>query len=75
MLPIMEHVVHIHAKFWEMTDDLQDPHIPWEPIIQVLRESGYSGFLSSEYEGERRLYLASDVLRRQQLMLRRLLAG
>ena len=75
MLPIMDHVVHIHAKFWEMTDDLQDPHIPWEPIIRVLRDSGYRGYLSSEYEGEQRLYLASDVLRRQQLMLRRLLSA
>lgn len=73
LLPIMDHVVHIHAKFWDMTEDIQDPHIPWEPIIDVLRESGFSGYLSSEYEGERRLYLASDLLRRQQLMLRRLL--
>jgi len=74
MLPIMENVVHIHAKFWEMNDDLTDPHIPWEPIIEVLKDAGYSGFLSSEYEGERQLYLASELLRRQQLMLRRLLA-
>jgi sugar phosphate isomerase/epimerase len=74
MLPIMDHVVHIHAKFWEMTEDAQDPHIPWEPIIDVLLESDFRGYLSSEYEGERRLYVASDVLRRQHLMLRRLLA-
>ncbi len=74
MLPIMEHVVHIHAKFWEMNDDATDPHIPWEPIIDVLVQSGFKGYLSSEYEGERRLYLASELLRRQHLMLRRLLA-
>ncbi|HET9094497.1 MAG TPA: hypothetical protein VFN36_05370, partial [Solirubrobacteraceae bacterium] len=64
----------VHAKFWAMTDDLEDPHIPWAPIIDTLRDAGYRGYLSSEYEGERRLYLASDLLRRQHLMLRRLLA-
>lgn len=72
---ILDHVVHVHAKFWEMDEDATDPHIPWPRIIKVLRESGWSGYLSSEYEGERRIGLASELLRRQQLMLRRLGAG
>jgi sugar phosphate isomerase/epimerase len=72
MLAIMPHVFHVHAKFWDMSEDLTDPHVPWESIIPVLREGGYSGYLSSEYEGERRPYAASSLLRRQQVMLRRL---
>ena len=62
----------MHAKFTDMNDDHTEPHIPWESIIPVLREGGFRGYLSSEYEGERTLYRASDVLRRQQVMLRRL---
>lgn len=51
------------AKFWDMSDDLTDPHIPWEGVIKALVEGGYSGFLSSEYEGRRER--ACAVVRRR----------
>jgi sugar phosphate isomerase/epimerase len=70
---VLPYVVHVHAKFWEMTDTLTDPHIPYAEIVSVLVEGGYTGSLSSEYEGPRDLYRASDMLRRQQAMLRTLL--
>ncbi|MCS7006142.1 MAG: TIM barrel protein [Thermoleophilia bacterium] len=70
---VLPYVVHVHAKFWEMTDMLTDPHIPYAEIVTVLLEGGYTGSLSSEYEGARDLYRASDMLRRQQTMLRTLL--
>jgi sugar phosphate isomerase/epimerase len=75
MLEIMPYVFHVHAKFWDMTEEMTDPHIPWEKIVPVLAEGGYTGYLSGEYEGERRLYLASELLRRQQVMLRQLVAA
>jgi len=68
---VMPYVVHVHAKFWDMTDQLDDPHIPYDTVVQELVAGGYEGSLSSEYEGPRDLYLASDLLRRQQAMLRR----
>ncbi len=71
---VMPYVYHIHGKFWEMTDDLTDPHIPWDRVIKALVEGGYKGSISSEYEGARDLFRASDMLRRQHVMLRRLLA-
>ena len=71
---VMPYVFHVHAKFWDMTDDLTDPHIPWEGVVKALVEGGYKGSLSSEYEGARELFRASDVVRRQHVMLRRLLA-
>ena len=53
------------------------PHRPAHPVRRrsSVRSSraGSRAPLSSEYEGPRDLYRASDVLRRQQLMLRRLL--
>jgi sugar phosphate isomerase/epimerase len=75
LAPIMPYVFHVHAKFWEMTEELTDPHIPWERVIKALVEGSYKGFLSSEYEGARILFRASDVVRKQQVMLRRLLAA
>jgi sugar phosphate isomerase/epimerase len=74
LLELMPYVFHVHAKFWDMTDDLTDPHVPYEAVVKALVESGYRGSLSSEYEGARDLYRASDLVRRQQTMLRGLVA-
>jgi len=74
LVELMPYVVHVHAKFWDMNDDLTDPHVPYDAVVEALVRGGYRGSLSSEYEGPRDLYLASDVVRRQQLMLRRLVA-
>ena len=75
LVDVMPYVFHVHAKFWDMTDDLVDPHIPYHDVVTALVEGGYKGSLSSEYEGRRDLYRASDMVRRQQAMLRRLLAA
>ena len=75
LLELMRYVVHVHAKFWDMADDLTDPHIPYDAVVDALVRGGYRGSLSGEYEGPRELYRASDVLRRQQTMLRGLLTA
>jgi sugar phosphate isomerase/epimerase len=69
---LIPYVFHVHAKFWDMTDDLTDPHVPYDAVVKALVDGGYKGSLSSEYEGPRDLFLASDMVRRQQAMLRRL---
>ena len=74
LLELMPFVFHVHAKFWDMTDELTDPHVPYDEVVRVLVEGGYKGSLSGEYEGARDLYRASDLVRRQQAMLRRLVA-
>ena len=74
LVDVMPYVVHVHAKFWDMTDELTDPHIPYDAVVKTLVDGGYTGSLSSEYEGPRDLYRASDMVRRQQVMLRRLVA-
>jgi sugar phosphate isomerase/epimerase len=69
---VMPYVFHVHAKFWDMTDELDDPHIPYAPIVEALLDGGYAGSLSSEYEGPRDAWLGSAMVRRQQAMLRRI---
>jgi sugar phosphate isomerase/epimerase len=71
---VTPYVFHVHAKFWDMTDDVTDPHVPYDAVVKALVDGGYKGSLSSEYEGPRDLFLASDMVRRQQAMLRRLVA-
>jgi sugar phosphate isomerase/epimerase len=74
----MPYIHHVHAKFWEMTPDGHEYSIPYDELIPVLAEGGYSGYLSSEYEGQRWLQDTDDVdeveqVRRQQEMFSRIL--
>ncbi|BDZ44470.1 sugar phosphate isomerase/epimerase family protein [Naasia aerilata] len=69
---VMDQVVYFQAKFHEIDDQLVDRYIPWAEILDVVAESGYTGWLSSEYEGDRIPYRASDQLRRQHALIRTL---
>ncbi|MBR9791463.1 MAG: TIM barrel protein [Gammaproteobacteria bacterium] len=74
MLAHMNRIHNIHGKFYEMTDDLVEPSIPYEDIIKVLSEGGYNGYICSEYEGNRWVEDAQEVdsvtqVSRQQKML------
>jgi sugar phosphate isomerase/epimerase len=71
-LDIAQYVVFIQAKFHEITDDLVDSNIPWAKVISALKRSGFSGYLSSEYEGLRDPWLAIDQVRRQHVIMRQL---
>jgi sugar phosphate isomerase/epimerase len=78
MLPHMDYIFHIQAKFYDMVDDHHEYSIPYDEIIPVLIEGGYSGYLSSEYEGNRHIEDAFPVnsieqVRRQHAMFAELL--
>jgi sugar phosphate isomerase/epimerase len=78
ILPYMKYIHHIHAKFSEMTDEGRDYSIPYEEIIPILVEGGFSGYLSSEYEGGwfiQDAFVVDGVeqVRRHQRMLKQLL--
>lgn len=72
---LVPHIRHIHGKFWEMKDDLTEYSIAHKDAVPVLIKEGFSGYFSSEYEGPRELFAASDQLRRHQAMLRGLMAS
>ncbi|SHN39383.1 C-glycoside deglycosidase beta subunit domain-containing protein [Cryptosporangium aurantiacum] len=69
---ILPHVHFIQAKFFEIDDDLVDLHVPWREILRTLLDAGWSGWLSSEYEGRRDPYRGRDQVRRQHALLRSL---
>ena len=78
LLPYMDRIFHIHAKFYEMVDDNTEYSIPYAEVIEVLKEGGYNGYLSSEYEGNRHIHDVFEVdsveqVRRQQSMFEKLL--
>jgi sugar phosphate isomerase/epimerase len=78
LLKYIPRMLHIHAKFYEMTPACVEPSIPYEEIIPALIEGGYQGYLSSEYEGQRHIQDLGEVdsvqqVCRQHTMFRKLL--
>ena len=43
-----------------------------DPVLKALKDSGYTGYLSSEYEGERTPWRAIEQVRRQHALIRRI---
>ena len=79
LLEFMPRIFHIHGKFLEMTEDLIEPSIAYDEVIPVLKQGGFDGYISSEYEGNRHIQDAFPVdsveqVRRHQLMLTNLIA-
>jgi hypothetical protein len=71
---VLKYTHFIQSKFYEIDDDMNDLHIPWHEIIDTLVKGGWSGWLSSEYEGRREPYRGKDQVRRQHALLRQLLS-
>ncbi len=67
---IAKYVVFIQAKFHDIDENLVDQQIPWEPVLRALKDSGYTGYLSSEYEGDRIAWRSIEQLRRQHSLMR-----
>ena len=70
---VIDRVVHVQAKFYEIDDDLRDHYIPWADFLALLVRRNWSGYLSSEYEGDWAPGRPSDQLRRQHALIRSLL--
>ncbi|WP_244229518.1 MULTISPECIES: TIM barrel protein [unclassified Rathayibacter] len=70
LLDVIDHVVFVQAKFHDIDDDLVDQNIPWRPVLQALKDGGYTGYLSSEYEGDRDPWRSIEQLRRQHALMR-----
>lgn len=77
-ISLMEHmdrIVHVHGKFYDMTEDCIEPSIPYKDVIDVLNKGGYNGFICSEYEGNRHIQdiqeidSVGQVKRHQQMMV------
>jgi sugar phosphate isomerase/epimerase len=57
-----------------MSDDMVETTIPYDEVIAVLKKNKWDGYLLSEYEGPRdERAKTSDQLRKQHIMMKRLL--
>jgi hypothetical protein len=78
LLAIMPYCYNVHGKFYEMTDELQEYSIPYETIMPVFIEGGYSWYINSEYEGQRNTQDIKETdsceeIRRHHVMMKRLM--
>ncbi|MGN1192726.1 MAG: sugar phosphate isomerase/epimerase family protein [Dorea sp.] len=75
IIPILPYVYCCHAKFNHMSEDFQETTIPYEKIIRILQEHDWDGYMLSEYEGpdKEKIGFVGDQLRRQHIMMQRLL--
>lgn len=69
---VIENVVFIQAKFHDIDEQLDDQQIPWEPVLKALKDAGYAGYLSSEYEGVREPWRSIEQVRRQHSLMRQI---
>ena len=77
----VDYIVHVHNKCWHMTKDCTEPSIDNENVIRILKESGYDGYIATEFEGQRYFHDVGcmenadeiEEVRRNQEMLKALL--
>ena len=50
-LDIMPQIFHVHAKFYDIDENGDEPAMDIPRIVRQFVEGGYSGYLSSEWEG------------------------
>jgi sugar phosphate isomerase/epimerase len=48
---IIPKVVHVHGKFFDIDEQGEEPSIDYGALMRVFAQSGYSGTISSEWEG------------------------
>lgn len=72
LVSVLPYTAFIQAKFFDIDADLNDAQIPWREILTTLVDHDWSGYLSSEYEGDRVPYRSIEQVRRQHALLRRI---
>ncbi|MDF2554506.1 MAG: sugar phosphate isomerase [Microbacterium sp.] len=74
-LDIMPQIFHVHAKFYDIGPDGQEPAMDIPRIVRQFVEGGYQGYLSSEWEGHAFSDLGEsdpiDLVKKQHALMRR----
>ena len=59
LFKMLPYIFHMHGKFYDMTEipgkpgQYEDRCLPYEEVFQILRTVNYSGYIHSEFEGQR----------------------
>ena len=58
---MLKHTTMIHGKFYYLADSENDPCIPFDKIIPIIKESGYEKYIVAEYEGHHYSIREDDI--------------
>lgn len=74
-LDIMPQIFHVHAKFYDIDENGNEPAMDIPRIVRQFVQGGYQGFLSSEWEGHAFSDLGEsdpiDLVKKQHVLMRR----
>ncbi|MDN3496469.1 TIM barrel protein [Planococcus sp. APC 4015] len=74
-LDIMPQMFHVHAKFYDIDDNGDEPAMDIPRIVEQFVKGGYQGYLSSEWEGHAFSDLGEsdpiDLVKKQHALMRR----
>ena len=74
-LDIMPQIFHVHAKFYDIDENGDEPAMDIPRIVRQFVEGGYTGYLSSEWEGHAFSDLGEsdpiDLVKKQHALMRR----
>ena len=73
---LVDRTIHIHGKFYGVSEDLVEEAIDYPTILALFRDGGFTGTLVSEWEGH--AYDTRDAfiqVERHQALCRRIFAG
>ena len=73
---LVDRTIHIHGKFYGVNEDLVEEAVPYDVILPIFRDGGFTGTIVSEWEGH--AYLGTggfEQVERHQAMCRKILAG
>jgi len=74
-LDIMPQIFHVHAKFYDIDANGDEPAMDIPRIVKQFVDGGYTGYLSSEWEGHAFADLGEadpiDLVKKQHALMRR----
>ena len=74
-LDIMPQIFHVHAKFYDIDENGDEPAMDIPRIVRQFVEGGYQGYLSSEWEGHAFSDLGEadpiELVKKQHALMRR----
>lgn len=71
---ILPYCLYCHGKFHYLDDNNVEVSIPYPDILKVLKESGFNGYIMSEFEGHSS-GKAQDMTKRHISMMQQILQG
>jgi hypothetical protein len=77
IIPYLPYTYCCHAKFHNISDEMEDTTIPYRELIDIMIKHKWDGYLLSEYEGPNPNVreVISGQIRRQHIMLKKLLGA